>query len=74
MDRAFEWDAGKAGFDALMRGDECYADERVKVKRAAADLGLTINTGYSIPEEYNTISPDAAVRRRAWTSPSASST
>lgn len=35
-----------------------------KVRRAAADLGLTINTGYGIPEEYNTISPDPAVRRR----------
>jgi len=35
-----------------------------KVKRAAADLGLTINLGYGIPEEYNTISPDAAVRQR----------
>jgi len=35
-----------------------------KVKEAAANLGLTINTGYGIPEEYNTISPDAAVRQR----------
>jgi D-psicose/D-tagatose/L-ribulose 3-epimerase len=35
-----------------------------KVKQAAADLGLTINTGYGMPEEYNTISPDAAVRQR----------
>lgn len=35
-----------------------------KVKQAAADLGLTINMGYGIPEEYNTISPDAAVRQR----------
>jgi D-psicose/D-tagatose/L-ribulose 3-epimerase len=34
------------------------------VKQAAADLGLTINTGYGMPEEYNTISPDAAVRQR----------
>jgi hypothetical protein len=34
------------------------------VKPAAADLGLTINTGYGMPEEYNTISPDAAVRQR----------
>jgi len=34
------------------------------VRRAAADLGLTINTGYGLPEQYNTISPDAAVRRR----------
>lgn len=34
-----------------------------KVKAAAADLGLTINTGYGMPVEYNTISPDPAVRR-----------
>lgn len=35
-----------------------------KVKQVAGDLGLTINTGYGMPEEYNTISPDAAVRKR----------
>ncbi len=35
-----------------------------KVKAAAADLGLTINTGYGMPAEYNTISPDPAVRHR----------
>lgn len=35
-----------------------------KVRAAAADLGLTINTGYGMPVEYNTISPDPAVRRR----------
>jgi D-psicose/D-tagatose/L-ribulose 3-epimerase len=35
-----------------------------KVKRAAADLGLTINTGYGMPLEYNIISPDPQVRRR----------
>lgn len=34
-----------------------------QVRRAAADLGLTINTGYGMPAEYNIISPDAAVRR-----------
>lgn len=34
-----------------------------KVRRAAADLGLVINTGYGMPEQYNTISPDASVRR-----------
>jgi D-psicose/D-tagatose/L-ribulose 3-epimerase len=34
-----------------------------KVKAAAADLGLTINTGYGMPEQYNIISPDPAVRR-----------
>jgi D-psicose/D-tagatose/L-ribulose 3-epimerase len=35
-----------------------------KVRAAAADLGLTINTGYGMPAEYNIISPDPAVRRR----------
>jgi D-psicose/D-tagatose/L-ribulose 3-epimerase len=35
-----------------------------KVKAAAADLGLTINTGYGMPPEYNVISPEAAVRKR----------
>lgn len=35
-----------------------------QVRRAAADLGLTINTGYGLPVEYNTISPDPAVRKR----------
>ncbi len=34
-----------------------------KVRRAAADLGLTINTGYGMPAEYNIISPDRQVRR-----------
>ncbi|MCW5976908.1 MAG: sugar phosphate isomerase/epimerase [Bryobacteraceae bacterium] len=35
-----------------------------KVKTAAGDLGLTINTGYGMPAEYNIISPEPAVRRR----------
>jgi len=35
-----------------------------KVRRAAADLGLTVNTGYGMPADYNIISPDQAVRRR----------
>jgi len=34
-----------------------------KVRRAAADLGLVINTGYGMPLEYNIISPDPKVRR-----------
>ncbi|MGB7758932.1 MAG: sugar phosphate isomerase/epimerase family protein [Bryobacteraceae bacterium] len=34
-----------------------------KVKAAAADLGLTINTGYGMPDRYNIISPDPAIRR-----------
>ncbi|MEI8373549.1 MAG: sugar phosphate isomerase/epimerase family protein [Planctomycetota bacterium] len=35
-----------------------------KVKRAASDLGLTVNLGYGMPAEYNIISPDEAVRER----------
>lgn len=34
-----------------------------KVRRASEDLGLVINTGYGMPRECNTISPDPAVRR-----------
>lgn len=34
-----------------------------KVKAAAADLGLAVNTGYGMPERYNIISPDPAVRK-----------
>ncbi|MCA9187641.1 MAG: sugar phosphate isomerase/epimerase [Pirellulaceae bacterium] len=34
-----------------------------KVRQAARDLGLTINTGYGMPPEYNPISPDPKVRR-----------
>lgn len=34
-----------------------------KVRSAASDLGLTINTGYGLPLEYNLISPDERVRR-----------
>ena len=33
-----------------------------KVKSVAADLGLVVNTGYGMPEQYNIISPDPAVR------------
>ena len=32
------------------------------VRRAASDLGLVINTGYGMPEQFNIISPDPAVR------------
>jgi D-psicose/D-tagatose/L-ribulose 3-epimerase len=35
-----------------------------KTRQVAADLGLTINTGYGMPVECNTISPDAAVRQK----------
>jgi len=34
-----------------------------QVRRVAADLGLVINTGYGMPAEYNTISPDPTIRR-----------
>jgi D-psicose/D-tagatose/L-ribulose 3-epimerase len=34
-----------------------------KVRAAAANLGLTINTGYGMPEQYNIISPDPSIRR-----------
>ena len=33
-----------------------------KVRQAAADLGLVINTGYGMPKECNIISPDPAIR------------
>lgn len=35
-----------------------------KARRAAADLGLTLNMGYGMPAEYNVISPDPQVRKR----------
>ena len=34
-----------------------------KTKQIAADLGLTINTGYGMPVECNVISPDPATRK-----------
>jgi D-psicose/D-tagatose/L-ribulose 3-epimerase len=34
-----------------------------KVRAAAANLGLTINTGYGMPEQYNIISPDPSIRK-----------
>ena len=33
-----------------------------QTKQVAEDLGLSINTGYGLPEQYNTISPDPKVR------------
>ena len=35
-----------------------------QVRKAAGDLGLTINTGYGMPPECNVISPDPAVRQK----------
>ena len=56
--------ARKIGFDAV---ESIPFDldnfPAAKVRKAAADLGLTINTGFGMPVECNTISPDAAVRR-----------
>ena len=40
-----------------------------KVKRVAAEIGLTVNTGFGLPAEYNIISPDPAVRRRSSSRP-----
>ncbi len=34
-----------------------------KVKQIAADLGMTINTGYGMPDKYNIISPDENIRK-----------
>jgi D-psicose/D-tagatose/L-ribulose 3-epimerase len=55
----------KMGFDAveIIPFDPDHFPAR-KVAQAAKDLALTINTGYGIPEEYNTISPDPKVRQR----------
>src|SRR5262245_20904838 len=54
----------KMGFDAVeiipFDPDNFPA---AKAKKAAADLGLTLNTGYGMPPEYNTISPDKSVRK-----------
>lgn len=54
----------KMGFDAveIIPFDPDNFPAR-KVRQAAADLGLTINTGYGMPADYNIISPDPKVRR-----------
>lgn len=54
----------KLGFDAveIIPFDPDHFPA-AKVRRAAEDLGLVINLGYGMPAEYNTISPDPAVRR-----------
>lgn len=55
----------KLGFDAVeIIPFDPDGFPAAKVKQAAADLGLVINTGYGMPLEYNIISPDAQVRRR----------
>jgi len=55
----------RMGFDAveIIPFDPARFPAR-RVRSAAADLGLTINTGYGMPAEYNIISPDPEVRRR----------
>ena len=55
----------RLGFDAVeIIPFDPDAFPAAKVRRAAADLGLTVNTGYGMPAEYNIISPDPAVRKR----------
>ena len=56
--------AGGSGFDAveIIPFDPDHFPA-AKVRRSPRDLGLTINTGYGMPAEYNIISPDPAVRR-----------
>lgn len=52
------------GFDAVeIIPFDPHGFPAAKVRAAAADLGLTINTGYGMPEQYNIISPDPAVRK-----------
>ncbi len=55
----------KMGFDAIeilpFDPDNFPAK---KVRQRAKEIGLTVNLGYGIPEEYNTISPDPKVRER----------
>ncbi len=54
----------KMGFDAVeIIPFDPDGFPAAKVKAAAADIGLTINMGYGMPLEYNTISPDPKVRR-----------
>ncbi len=54
----------KMGFDAveLIPFDPDNFPAK-KTRQAASDLGLTINTGYGMPPEYNVISPEPKVRR-----------
>jgi D-psicose/D-tagatose/L-ribulose 3-epimerase len=55
----------KMGFDAVeIIPFDVDNFPAAKVKRAAEDLGLTINTGFGMPDECNTISPDPAVRKK----------
>jgi D-psicose/D-tagatose/L-ribulose 3-epimerase len=55
----------KMGFDAVeIIPFDVDNFPAAKVRRAAADLGLRINTGFGMPVECNTISPDPAVRRK----------
>ena len=57
--------ARKMGFDAVeIIPFDLDNFPAAKVRRAAADLGLIINTGFGMPVECNTISPDPAVRRK----------
>lgn len=54
----------RMGFDAVeIIPFDVDAFPAATVKKAAADLGLTINMGFGMPLEYNIISSDAAVRK-----------
>jgi D-psicose/D-tagatose/L-ribulose 3-epimerase len=55
----------RMGFDAIeINPYDPDGFPAAKVRRIASEIGLTINTGYGLPAEYNTISPDPAVRQR----------
>lgn len=55
----------KMGFDAVeIIPFDVENFPAAKVRKAAADLGLTINTGFGMPVECNTISPDPATRKK----------
>lgn len=55
----------KMGFDAVeIIPFDPDGFPAAKARKAAADLGLTLNLGYGMPAEYNVISPDPQVRKR----------
>jgi len=60
MDLAFEWEPGKADFDELMRGDACYAPDRVKLA-VAADGTVAATASCWIAPQYG-----ADVRMLHW--------
>jgi D-psicose/D-tagatose/L-ribulose 3-epimerase len=55
----------KMGFDAVeIIPFDVDNFPAAKVRKATADLGLTLNTGFGMPVECNTISPDPATRKK----------